>query len=309
MTEYHEVKSIVKPPDDPKFYIKIMDLINSIHSKEPPILEINETPDLFGDIVMPGQSQIMAKQPELSTTDLMEALKTGLFSMLELSFEPLVRYLNKWSQNLVKWIVEHNLEIRKNIVGLRDNLSTGMNEIQSTAKSTVTNNLYDLDAYIDDKLEEMDTDQEKIKDSIDTLQTEILEKLKNTFAEKVNALIEPKLQKIGQFVNSISELNQKHTSQIEDLQTQQTSLEMILTNIKNLESASLEKLKSNQEKISGALKEKIEGVASNIRELNKIFKDNVADFDTAISILGNTKNTLQDKIKNLETKTNPPGGA
>ncbi|MFX1568193.1 MAG: Mov34/MPN/PAD-1 family protein, partial [Promethearchaeota archaeon] len=59
MSEYHEVKSIIEPPDSIEYYVKLMELINCIHSKEPPILEINEMPDLFGDLTFPSESQIL----------------------------------------------------------------------------------------------------------------------------------------------------------------------------------------------------------------------------------------------------------
>ena len=49
MSGYHEVLTIVEPPDSLEYYLKLIDLINCIHTRDPPILEINETPELFGE--------------------------------------------------------------------------------------------------------------------------------------------------------------------------------------------------------------------------------------------------------------------
>lgn len=153
MTEYHEVETIVEPPDSLDYYVKIMKLIQSIHAKEPPILEINETPDLFGEMIVPGRNQLMSKQPELQITSIMESFQAGINQLLENSLEPLIRYLNKWSQTLLNNVIETNVNLRNDIVELKDNVSAGISEIQGTFKSGLTNKMYDLDAYFDDRLE------------------------------------------------------------------------------------------------------------------------------------------------------------
>jgi len=45
-SSFHQVKAIVEPPDSFEYYFKIVELINCIHSKEPPITEENETADM-----------------------------------------------------------------------------------------------------------------------------------------------------------------------------------------------------------------------------------------------------------------------
>ena len=70
-SDYYEVETIVEPPDSIDYYIKMMELINCIHSKEPPILEINETPDLFGEIFFPSKSELLAAKPELKLKEIL----------------------------------------------------------------------------------------------------------------------------------------------------------------------------------------------------------------------------------------------
>jgi len=116
MSDYHEVKAIVEPPDSIEFYIKLIELINSVHSKEPPILEINEMPDLFVDIAFPSESQIFSKTPKLDSQKILTAFKDGISNFIEQSFDPLLTFLNSWSESLTKNTVEKNIQMRKDII-------------------------------------------------------------------------------------------------------------------------------------------------------------------------------------------------
>ena len=308
LTDYHEVKTIVEPPNNIEFYIKIMDLINSIHSKEPPILEINETPDLFGDIMIPGQSQIMQKQPELELTTLLEPLQLGIGKMIELTFEPLIRFLNTWSQDIIKKLVDNNLQMRQDLVALKDNIGLGMKNIQTTVKSTVTNQLYDLDAYIDDKLEIFDKDQETIKASISEMKQEILNSMTELIDVKLNEALEEILKSFEDNIKLIAEITEKTESFPSSLETQQQSLSEVPAKIEQIQTNTLDKIKTTKEKMDTAVNTKIEVLSKTISDLNKQLKDKVADFDTAVSILESTKSEIEKKIKDLQSKA-PSGGA
>jgi len=307
LTDYHEVKTIVEPPDNIEYYIKIMELINSIHSREPPILEINETPDLFGDITIPGQSQIMQKQPELELTELLEPLQLGIGKMIELTFKPLIQFLNSWSQDIIKNLVDTNLQMRKDLVTLKDEISSGMNEIQSTVKSTVTNQLWDLDAYIDDKLESFDKDQETIKNIIHQMKEDITNTLQNIFEENLTPALENILNIFEENMSKLIEISEQASSIPLSIENQQSSIKEIPEKIELIESEAIDVLKSSQQKISNVLNEKMQELTKNITDINKQIKDKVDDFDTAVSILESTKVSLQKKIKELESKAQQGG--
>lgn len=307
MTDYHEVKTIVEPPNDASYYIKIMELINSIHSKEPPILEINETPDLFGDIIIPGQSQIMQKQPELELTDLLEPLQLGMGKLIELTFTPLIRFLNNWSQDIIKSLVDNNLQMRQDLVALKDNISTSMTEIQSTVKSTVTNQLWDLDAFIDDKLESFDKGQETIKTLITQMKEELTQSITQLFEENLATALETLLKTFEENINAIAEINEKAASIPASLEKQQQSIQEIPDKITAIETKSLESLKTTQQKITGAMNAKVEAFSKGVSEVNKQLKENVDDFDAAVSILESTKDSLQKKIQDLQSKAQGGG--
>ena len=155
-TNYHEVKTIVEPPDNLNYYIKIMELINSIHTREPPILELNETPDLFGDISIPYPNELMAERPELQLEELLTAFQSGISEFLVSSIKPLMTYLNAWSQNVIEKVIQNNLEMRGSLVSLKDILSEKIANLQNSFKFALTSKLNDLDVYIYDRFEGFD---------------------------------------------------------------------------------------------------------------------------------------------------------
>jgi proteasome lid subunit RPN8/RPN11/ParB-like chromosome segregation protein Spo0J len=302
MTDYHEVNTIVEPPDNLEFYIKIMEIISCIHSKEPPILEINETPDLFGDIMVPGQSQMMAKQPELELTDLMSALKEGLSSMVELTFEPLIRFLNTWSQDTVKAVVENNLQMRSDLVVLKENISVGINEVQTSVRSLVTNQLYDLDSYFDDILEGFDKDQEDIKASLNSIKEDIPIQIKKIFEEDINNALKPIIELIEKEAGAIKLIGEKGTENAESLKSQKDSLENTDQQVNTIGNTVLKKIKDSQEKIQKTINEKVSALLNNTSEIKKLAKEFSSDLDAGLSILESTKQAVQEKVKKIEEK-------
>ena len=301
MTDYHEVKTIVESPDSIEFYIKIMNLINSIHSKEPPILELNETPDLFGDISVPGQSQIMAKQPEIELTDLLTSLQTGISNLIELTFEPLIRFLNSWSQDMIKKVVENNLQMRTDLVNLKNNISQGMNDIQNTVKNSISNKLYDLDAYFDDRLEVFDKDIETVRTSVNQMKENLNTEITKLFEEKVSAAINPIFTLFEQNTKAITQIEEAGAKNTQSLEAQQKSLEGLSKKLKTIEGAVLEKINTGQDKIKEAILGKVGIVTTNLSDLNKQTKEFSSDLDTAISILETSKQDIKTKMEKAKS--------
>ncbi|MHA1625649.1 MAG: hypothetical protein ACTSWH_11020, partial [Promethearchaeota archaeon] len=118
-TSYHEVKTIVEPPDDVDYYNKIIDLIGNVYSKEVPILELNETTNFFDDIFIPSNDQLMIKKPELNLTQVINSFKVGISSFLEQSMVPLISVLNTWSQENLKKSFHNSVKMRKDIIELK----------------------------------------------------------------------------------------------------------------------------------------------------------------------------------------------
>ncbi|MFW9973422.1 MAG: Mov34/MPN/PAD-1 family protein, partial [Candidatus Odinarchaeota archaeon] len=190
MSGYHEVNTSVETPDNLGYYLKLIELITVIHSKEPPILEINEMPDLFGDITFPSESQIFAKKPELDSTMIINTLKSGLMEFLELSLRPLLSVLNNWSDNLIRSTVENNLQMRKDLIKIKSSLSEGISGLQKDFKFTLGEKLNELDMYIDDKFEEFDSNQADIQNSFNQIKIELIEHFNTIFEQKLESIIQ-----------------------------------------------------------------------------------------------------------------------
>ncbi len=297
MSDYHEVKTTVEIPNTLEFYLKLYELINSIHSKEPPLLEINETPDLFGEIMLPGQSQMMSKQPEIELTELMTALKNGLSSFIESSFEPLVRFLNTWSQDVVKKLAESNIQMRTDLVELKDTLSNGVNNLQSNFKMALMTKTSDLETYITDRFEEYDKASESIRNNLNQIKKGLIEQIDKLFDDKIKVIIDPILKELNENKNVITDNIEKSKDTIVNIDQQQSSLKNLTDKVKSLENATIEKVKTVQESVKKKILDKTNLFTKNVSDLSKQVKDLSSDLDAALSILENTKQTLQTKIK------------
>ncbi|MFW9900382.1 MAG: hypothetical protein ACFFDY_03730 [Candidatus Thorarchaeota archaeon] len=305
MSGYHEVKTIIEPPDSIEYYIKLMELISCIHSKEPPILEINEMPDLFGDITFPSESQILAKKPELDTSKFISTINAGLTKFLELSFTPFISMLNSWGENMIRNTVEKNLQIRKDMMAIKNKLSEGILSLQKNFKFSLKEQLNDLDIYIDDKFEEIDTDQENLKNLLESLEIELNQQIKLLLEEKHQKLIEDYLVQFNEYIDKLTEINTKVLTASESFEEQKNILDGLAKNISSLEYKIAEALDKNVEEISGGYTKNANKVIGNFINLNKEAKNFLSDLKAAIILLESSKTPLQNKLDSqvVEIKT------
>ncbi|MCP4761161.1 MAG: hypothetical protein GY870_05225 [archaeon] len=245
MTEYHTVQWVVEPPEDLEFYREgIIDVINNISKGEPPILEINEVPDVFGDLLIPGQSAMKSKEPELLYTEIMEYLTDGINNIADIFLQPLLKYLNEWAKGISQGIINKNVIMLTNIRGLKENLSNSMGELQSWFKFALNDQLRNIDIYIDDKFELNEEERKKISNKLNDL----TKSMNTTISDAFNEALEEIVSDIsGQIKNSLQKLENtkketKTTSEI--VSTQKILAENILKTIKdgNKDISSIEKV-------------------------------------------------------------------
>ncbi len=301
-SDYHEVKTIVEPPDNLEYYIKIMKLINYIHSKEPPILEINETLDPFGEIIFPEKNQLLSKKPELKLTTIFSALQEGISKFLQLSIEPLISFLNNWSQAIIKKIMDNNLQIRSDLVSIKDILSQGIDTLQKSFKFSLVEKLNELDLYIDDRFEDFDKNSEKINDLTNLMKKQLIEQIDKLFEEKIKDLVEEKIEILDKSAKKLTEIDNKNITNSENINTQLFSLETIAEKINSVEKSTLDSLKDSKVKIFETFKLRSDSILNIFTELGNKTKILSNEFETSISMLENSKKTLHDKISLLETE-------
>ncbi|MFX1408925.1 MAG: Mov34/MPN/PAD-1 family protein [Promethearchaeota archaeon] len=301
-TNYHEVTTIVEPPDSLDYYLKLMDLIGCIHSKEPPILEINEMPDLFGDITIPSQNQLTAKEPELDLSRILSVLQNGISSFLELSIRPLIQFLNMWSQEIIKKIRDSNLQMRNDVLAIKENIGVGISNIQKDFKFSLKDKLNQLDMYIDDKFEDFDINNQNLKETLDQIKVEHKDKLDLIFEEKFKGSIAQSMNSFNENLDKLTKINQESSSFIERLENQSNSLKNLIEKINSVEDPINNKLKNFQDELINKLSKNTNKVVGNFINLNKDTKRFLSDLKAAIILLESSKNPLQNKMKTLETE-------
>jgi len=305
MSGYHEVKASVAPPDNIEYYLKLIDLINKIHSKEPPILEINEMPDLFRDIAFPSESQIFAKKPELDSTKILSALNTELTKFLEIVIAPFIIFLNSWSENLINTTVKNNLQIRKDVITIKDRLSEGISNLQKNFKFSFKEKLNELDMYIDDKFEEFDSDQEYLKDLFDNIKTELNEQFKSMVEEKLKENINNIIIQFNNQIDKLTNINKLGLTSSKSLDEQSNIIENLSKSLNSIEYTIPEKFDNIIKDLSGTFTKNVNKIIGTFINLNKESKSFLSDLKAAIILLESSKTSLQNKLETqkVEIKT------
>ncbi len=158
----HEVKAIVEPPNDVDYYFKLVELINGVYTNKPPIMEENETADIFGDVQVPELSQLRFKQPEIDQQKIIESVQIGLANFVDLSLSPLISYLNSIAKNISGEIENNNVEMRNNLSQLKNLVNAGINKIQRKYKDDLNSELFSAEGYVDDFLDQIDEYHDEI---------------------------------------------------------------------------------------------------------------------------------------------------
>ena len=302
MSGYHEINTTVEPPDSIAYYIKLIEIINCIHSKEAPILEINEMPDLFGDITFPSESQILAKKPELNSMMILSSLKTGLTKFIELSIAPLIKILNSWSDGIINNTVESNLQIRKDMITIKNNLSEGISTLQKDFKFSIKEKLNELDMYIDDKFEEFDSHQEFLKELFNSIKTELDDQFKLLIKQKIDECFDPLLRQFNEQIEILTKTNLQSLESSESLSQQNTILESLSQNVKSIGDLNADKLDKSTGALSENFTKNMNKIIGNFINLNKETKTFLSNLKAAIILLESSKTPLQNKLETQEVE-------
>ncbi|MEE9379583.1 MAG: Mov34/MPN/PAD-1 family protein [Candidatus Lokiarchaeia archaeon] len=302
MSGYHEIKTIVEPPDSIDYYIKLIEIINCIHSKDAPILEINEMPDLFGDISFPSENQILAKKPELNSMMILSSLKTGLTKFIELSVSPLVKILNSWSEGIISNTVESNLQMRKDVISIKNNLSEGISTLQKDFKFSIKEKLNELDMYIDDKFEEFDSHQEFFKELFSNIKTELDEQFKLLFEQKIDDNFDILLRQFSEQIEILTKTNEQGLKSSESLNQQNSILESLSQNVNSIGDLTADKLDKDIIDISGNFTKNANKIIGNFANLNKETKTFLSNLKAAIILLESSKTPLKNKLDTQEAE-------
>lgn len=300
-SKFHEVKNvIVEPPDNLGFYYKVVELINSIYLQEPLLLEINETPNIFGDIKIPELAELSFKKPELNASKIVSSFKTGINQFLELSISPLIHYINNLSENITGLIETYNLQMRTDIIKIKESINTGIDKIQNKFKDDLNSNLFEAEGYVDDNLDHLDEDREEIYKIINLLNEEFKEKLKTSIEDRIKVVLDEFSADFNDMVDKILEIKKSGFANLETIENSQKSLNQLSEKISTLNNLTTNNLSEILTNIAGNTTKKNNKIYGSISNLNKISKSIISDLKAALLILEGTKTPILEKIKKLE---------
>jgi len=162
-----------------------------------------------------------------------------------------------------------------------------------------------LDVYIYDRFEGFDKDRERIKNSIDQMKEELLGQVNQIFNEKVKDSVEQTLSLLNEGASKIAEINQKTSSNVQNVEQQQVSLNSFSDALNSVKNSTQDKLKQSQGKIESILTEKINGITNTLSELDKQSKELSSNLGAAIASIEASKQPIQglkNQIKELNSK-------
>ncbi len=298
----HQVKTIVEPPDSLDYYFKLIELINCVHTKEPPITEENETADIFGDVKVPELSQLQFKKPLIDNRKVIESFQIGIANFLELSLTPLIDFLNSISTNISGDIENNNVAISTNLSQLKELINTGIDKIQRKYKDDLNAEMFNAEGYVDDFLDQIDVYQGEILTTLNEIKEIVEEKVNSLFEEKFNGLKKEFSRDYDEFNKKIVDFNSDIATNLDNLENLENSLNSLLEKINTLKETTLEKIKKMQKETTDTMSKKQSKAANSLSELNKKSQKFLTNLKAAVLILEGTKTPIFEKIDKLESE-------
>jgi hypothetical protein len=298
----HQVKTIVETPDNFDYYFKIIELINNVHSREPPITEENETVGIFGDVKVPELSQLQFKQPEINPRKIVDSFQVGLANFLDLSLTPLISFLNSLSVNISTNIEGNNIKIRKDLTLLKEMINAGIDKIQRKYKDDLNSELFKAEGYVDDFLDQIDGYQAEIAELLKEINVIVKEKVDTLFKEKFEGVINDFSRDFDDCQKKLINYNGGVSVNLSNLEKLEKSLSSLSEQIKSVKNATLDKIKTMQKETYDMTSKKHNIALNNLNNLNKKSQKFLTNLKAAVLILEGTKAPILEKIDKLESE-------
>jgi proteasome lid subunit RPN8/RPN11 len=301
-SDYHEVKSIVEPPEDPTFYFNLIDLINKIHKKEPPILELNETTQLFSEVLIPEEKEFAIKKPEINFLELLNSFKEGMNSFLEMTLQPLIELINSWSQEITNKVFYNTSQMRSDLLELRNSLRQSVINIEKNYNYSLQEKLKQLDLYIDDRLDIIEGERENIENITSNFSDIFNKKLIDKFNQTLKVYIDQIRSNLEQNITRLSEIEKENKNVILSLTKNNATINEISNILEPTATRITAALKSGHSIILENYKKKLKNIESIFMNLDKGSKNVLADLKAAILILEGSKDPILAKMEKLENE-------
>jgi proteasome lid subunit RPN8/RPN11 len=297
LSDFHEVPWVLEPPSDPNLYKDgIKQLIDNLHGKLPVILEINEVPDVFGDLKIPGANTLRSKIPELDASAILESFKKGISDLAEEFFAPLARFLVSWSQEISSKVVDGNVKILQTLVALRDAMNKGMQQIVNWFKYQVGEKLNNVDVFIDDRFESLTTKTATAMEGLKQLPTQLKGAIDKIITETVDAQIAALKSKINESLGNIDKILASLAEVQKNVQTQEQGLGNIVSDVTAKKDAIGKQLDAGEKALLDLVKDKIKKPVDTLAEVKREEADLASSLKAFSAVLAGIKTDVQ-KLK------------
>jgi len=304
-SKWYEVETIVELPDSLEFYAKIVELIDKVHTKDNFILELNETPDIFGNVNIPYPDQLMANRYDINFDKLISTFKESISEFIDSAFNPLFMFLNKWSQEMVSKVLTNNTQIRDSLIKLKDILSSKISKIQRNFKSSLSYKLDEINGYVFDRIERFDKEFESIQNNVNNLKKELEEQFMGSFEQIIKPSIEQLEMTVEENGSIITNLNDAQSRNKQKIANLQSFIEDISNNIITNKETIINDIKSSSDKIVGLVSEKInissESINITKKQVDECYSD-VENVNAKIETSSKSLSNLKEQVKDLSIK-------
>lgn len=280
-SKWYEVETVIELPDSLEYYLKLGEIIDKVHTQDSFILELNETPDIFSNVVIPYPDQLMVDRYEINVDALLVTFKESVSKFIDSAFNPLLTFLNTWSQEIVSKILTNNTQIRESLVTLKETLSTKISKIQRDFKSSLSFKLDETNGYISDRIERFDKEFESIENNISNLKQDFENQINQVFNQEIKPSVESLENMIKENTASLIDINDKQNKTKESIdQEQDEAIEVS------------QKITAEKELIANNINESKE-------KINKLINENVNSFSGEIDLINNQIKELSSTIENV----------
>ncbi|TFF98682.1 MAG: hypothetical protein EU547_00770 [Promethearchaeota archaeon] len=299
---YHEVHTIVEPPNSISFYENIINLIHSVQTKEPPILERNEKLDLLGAVRFPKEDHLIPSSSGLNSKAILSSMKEGIISLIENLTQPIITHFNDWSDELIQKTGNLNISMRNNLIEVKDTMNSEIDQIKESVKDSLTKNLNSLDDGIYVKIENLIKKYNEVKKLFD----EFKERLEISTEKKLDDVLENNLKDYKILIKEVQKTLQnaeKIDGEILNIiDSNSEELNSLNNVIKEAQNESLTQIQTLQEQENEEFQKNIQSIQEQISTINQRISKFKAQLKDSIVAFEESKTHLQEKIKQLKDK-------
>lgn len=297
MSDFHEVKGELEAPSDLKLYKEgILQLIDNLHAKLPVILEINEVPDVFGDLRMPGANALRSKIPELDATKIIDSFKQSMSSLGEDFIAPLARFFVSWSQDISGKVVEGNVKILATLVSLKEAMNKGMQQIVNWFRFQAGEKINDIDVYIDDRFEALSNKSNAALEGLKQFPAQLKAAIDKIIAETVDTQIATLKAKVNESLGNLDKVIASLMEVQKNVQTQDQGLGNIITDVAAKKDTIGKQMDSGEKALLDVLKDKVKKPVDSLADLKRDQADLSATLKAFSAVLAGIKDDVQ-KLK------------